>query len=167
MTKSYVSSFLFLIIFVLIETAILSQIAIIPAMPDLVLLCSIYFAVNNGSVPGEITGFGSGLLVDFLSGSPFGLNCLVRTVIGYAAGFLKRMLNLKSFLVTFLLGFTGTILKALLIGLTSFFFPNMINTYNIFSMVFLCELLENSLLCPFMFKFLDCFSSFLILTDKY
>lgn len=167
MTKSYVSSFLFLVIFVLIETAILSQIAIIPAMPDLVLLCSLYFAVNNGSIHGEITGFTSGLLVDFLSGSPFGLNCLVRTVIGYGGGFLKRMLNLKSFLVTFLLGFIVTILKALLIGLTSFFFPNMINTYNIFSMVFLCELIANSVLCPFMFKFLDCFSGFLLLPDNY
>lgn len=167
MTKSYISSFLFLVIFVLIETAILSQITILPALPDLMLLCSLYFAVNNGSIHGEITGFTSGLLVDFLSGSPFGLNCLVRTIIGYAAGFLKKMLNLKSIVVTFLIGFLGTILKALLIGSASFFFPNFINTYNIFSKLFLFELLLNSLLCPLMFKFLDFFSSFLILPDKY
>ncbi|MBQ0003661.1 MAG: rod shape-determining protein MreD [Treponema sp.] len=167
MTKSYLSGFLFLIIFVLIETAILSKIAILPAMPDLMLLCSLYLAVNNGSVQGQITGFTSGLLIDFLSGSPFGLNCLIRTIIGYIAGFLRKMLNLKSFFVTFLIGFSGTVLKALLICIASFFFPNMMNTYNVFSKLFLFELFINSLLCPLMFKFLDCFSGFLILPYNY
>lgn len=167
MTKSYLSSFLCLVIFVLIESAILSKIAILPAVPDLMLMCSLYLAVNNGSVHGQITGFTSGLLVDFLSGSPFGLNCLIRTIIGYVAGFLKKMLNLKSFVVTFLIGFLGTILKVLLIYVASFFFPNMMNTYNIFSKLFLFELLLNSLLCPLMFKFLDYFSNFLLLPDNY
>lgn len=167
MTKSYVLSFIFLVIFIIIETAILSQIPILPALPDLVLICSLYFAVNNGSVHGEIVGFTSGLLIDFLSGSPFGLNSLVRTIIGYAAGYLKKILNLKSFLVTFLIGFLGTVLKAILIGFTSFFFPSIVNTYNIFSKIFLFELLMNSLLCPIIFKFLDCFSGFLIIPDNY
>jgi len=167
MTKSYLSCLFLMIIAVLVETAILSKIAILPAIPDLLLICSLYFAVNNGSIHGQITGFSSGLLIDFLSGSAFGLNCLVRTVIGYLAGYLRKMLNLKSIFVTFLLGFLGTVLKALLIYLASFCFPNMVNTYNIFTNVFLCELLLNSILSPFVFKFLDAFSNFIILPETY
>ncbi len=167
MAKSYLSSIFFLIITVLVETAILSKIAILPVIPDLLLICSLYFAVNNGILHGEITGFTSGLLIDFLSGSAFGLNCLVRTVIGYLTGYFRKMLNLKSFLVTFLIGFIGTILKAILIYMTSFFFPNMINTYNIFTDVFLFELLLNSFLSPIVFKFLDRFSNFILLPENY
>ncbi|MBQ9626087.1 MAG: rod shape-determining protein MreD, partial [Treponema sp.] len=95
--KSYLSSFLILIVFVLIETALLSNIFFLPAMPDFLLLCVLYFSIRNGKVAGELTGFASGLLLDFLSGSPFGLNCLVRTAIGFFAGFFHRMMNYESF----------------------------------------------------------------------
>ena len=165
MIRSYLFGILLLIVSALIDTAILSNIFFLPAIPDLLLICSLYFSVNNGCVYGETLGFSSGLFIDFLSGSPFGLNCLVRTIIGYAAGFLQKMLNLKSYLVNFLIGFTGTLLKALLIYCASFFFPNMINTYNIFSSVFLFELIFNSVLTPFVFKFLNCFSDFIIISE--
>ncbi|MCR5613940.1 rod shape-determining protein MreD [Treponema sp.] len=167
MLKSYLTSIFILIVAVLIETAILSNIAVLPAVPDLLLLCTLYFAICNGSVHGETTGFISGLFIDFLSGSPFGLNCLVRTVIGYLTGFFKKMLNLKSFFATFVIGFVGTLFKAIVIYIVSFFFPNMVNTYNIFTKVFLFELIFNSVLAPFIFKFLDCFSNLIVIEDKF
>lgn len=166
MFKSYFFSILFLLVMVILETAILSNFIILPAIPDLVLICSIYFAINNGSMFGQTNGFISGLFVDFLSGGPFGVNCLVRTIIGYVFGFMKKMLNLNSILVTVLIGLIGTIIKAVLIYLVSFLFPNMVLTYHIFSRVFLFELIFNSVLTPLIFKVLDNFNNLLIIPEK-
>lgn len=165
MIKSYSFCFLIIVISVLLESAVLSNLSFLPAVPDLVLICSLYFALCNGRGQGEVMGFLSGLLVDFLSGSAFGLNSLIRTIIGYVTGLFKRMLNLDSWFVSFLIGFFGTIVKAVLIYIASFFFPNLVNTYNIFTSVFLFELIFNSILTPFVFKFLKSFSHIIVLKD--
>lgn len=162
MIKSYLSSFLILIVFVLIETALLSNIFFLPAIPDFLLLCVLYFAIRNGKVAGEVTGFVSGLLLDFLSGSPFGLNCLVRTAIGFLFGFFHRMMNYESFFVNFISGFLATILKAALIYIVSLLFPNYVNFYHIFSSVFALELGMNTILCPIVIKLLRSFDSFIV-----
>ena len=162
MIKSYFSSFLILVVFVLVETALLSNIFFLPAMPDFLLLCVLYFAIRNGKVAGELTGFVSGLLLDFLSGSPFGLNCLVRTVIGFLCGYFHRMMNYESFFVNFIAGFCATIAKAILIYVVSLLFPNYVNSYNIFSSVFALELGMNTLLCPLVIKLLRNFDSFVV-----
>ena len=77
MIKSYLFSLLILLFAVLIETAVLSNIPLLPAVPDLVLICSLYFALNNGSVQGQTMGFAGGLLVDFLSGTLYAINCKI------------------------------------------------------------------------------------------
>lgn len=166
MIRSYLFGVLCLFVCALIETAVLSNIFFLPAVPDFLLICSLYFSVSNGCLYGEVMGFTSGLFIDFLSGSPFGLNCLVRTITGYFSGFFKKTLNLHSVFVTFLLGFFGTLAKALLIYCASFLFPNMINTYNVFSPVFLFELAFNSILTPFVFKFFNCFSNFIVISKR-
>ncbi|MBQ3836215.1 MAG: rod shape-determining protein MreD [Treponema sp.] len=162
MIKSYISSFLILIVFVLIETALLSNIFFLPAMPDFLLLCVLYFSIRNGKVAGELTGFASGLLLDFLSGSPFGLNCLVRTAIGFFAGFFHRMMNYESFFVNSIAGFFATLLKAGLIYFISLLFPNYVNSYHIYSSVFALELAMNTVLCPIVIKLLRSFDSFIV-----
>ena len=86
MTKSILVSAFILLCAVIIESSILSNISFIYIVPDLVLICSIYFSLLNGKVVGETTGFISGLLLDFITGIPFGFNCLFRTIIGYVYG---------------------------------------------------------------------------------
>ena len=162
MIKSYLSSFAILIVFVLIETALLSNIFFLPAIPDFLLLCVLYFSIRNGKVAGEVTGFVSGLLLDFLSGSPFGLNCLVRTTIGFFGGFFHRMMNYESFFVNFVVGFLATLAKALLIYAVSLLFPGYVNSYHIFSSVFALELGMNTVLCPLVIKLLRSFDSFIV-----
>lgn len=162
MVKSYFSSFLILVVFVLLETALLTNIFFLPAIPDFLLLCVLYFSIRNGKVAGEVTGFVSGLLLDFLSGSPFGLNSLVRTLIGFLAGHFHRMMNYESFFVNFIVGFCATIVKALLLYVISLLFPNYVNSYHIFSSVFALELGMNTILCPLVFKLLRSFDSFVV-----
>ncbi len=162
MIKSYLSAFVILIVFVLIETALLSNIFFLPAIPDFLLICVLYFSIRNGKVAGEVTGFVSGLLLDFLSGAPFGLNCLVRTLIGFVGGFFHRLMNYESFLVNIVAGFFATILKALIVYVVSLLFPNYVNSYHIFSSIFALELGMNTFLSPLIIKLLRGFDSFIV-----
>ena len=165
MFKSFLCSFLILLCSVIIETSILSNISFLPAVPDLVMICVLYFSFLNGKNYGQVSGFLSGLLLDFLSGSPLGFNCLYRTVIGYLSGVFRRTINSSGFIVPSVIGLLATILKVFLIWLISLFFKS-IKIYNIFTFSFLFELVMNVLLTPLMFKFLNSFRRILTIHEE-
>ena len=165
MFKSFLCSFLILLCSVIVETSILSNISFIPAVPDLALICVLYFSFLNGKNYGQVSGFLSGLLLDFLSGSPLGFNCLYRTVIGYLSGVFRRTINSSGFIVPSVIGLLATILKVFLIWLISLFFKS-IKIYNIFTVSFLFELVMNVLLTPLMFKFLNSFRRILNIHEE-
>ena len=165
MFKSFLCSFLILLCSVIVETSILSNISFLPAVPDLALICVLYFSFLNGKNYGQVSGFLSGLLLDFLSGSPLGFNCLYRTVIGYLSGVFRRTINASGFLVPSVIGLLATILKVFLIWLISLFFKS-IKIYNIFTFSFLFELVTNVLLTPLMFKFLNSFRRILNIHEE-
>ncbi len=165
MTRAYLSSILIILCTVLVEFAILSNITILPAVPDIVLLVLLYFSVLNGKVFGESMGFFSGMFIDFLSGAPFGFNCLFRTVIGYIAGFLNQNINYTGFIIPALIGLLGTITKAFLIWLTSLFYTKII-PYDIISTSFIFELIINTLLSPVIFKFLSHFNKIICVSKE-
>lgn len=148
-----------------LETAVLSNLLFLPAVPDLLLICLLYVSFYNGSLYGTSAGFVSGLFLDFMSASPFGLNCLLRTVIGYVAGKFSKSLNISGFFLPALLGFSATLAKALVIWIISIFFPGSVNSYNLVSVQFLFELFANAVLTPVIFKFLGIFSNMLLLEN--
>ena len=165
--KSFSVSVLFFLAFAIFETAVLSNILIIPAIPDFLLICSIYFSIQNGRLFGVSSGFVSGLFLDFLGSGPFGLNCLLRTIIGYAAGFFAKTLNINGLFFPLILGFSGTLLKSLLLWFISMFFPNVPTSISgFFSFRFIIELILNSVLTPITFKFLDIFKNALVLNPE-
>lgn len=158
MVKSFLTSTFILLCALVIESSILSNINFLIAVPDLILICSIYFSLLNGKLYGETTGFISGLILDFSTGIPFGFNCLYRTIIGYVYGFFSETVILKGLFMPMLTVGIGTILKSILIHLIAFFFPNT-NVYltSIISINFLFELAANVIIAPFIFKFLNLF----------
>ena len=74
MVKAFLTSIFILLCTAILESAILSNMAFLPSIPDLSLSCVLYFSIQNGRLMGETTGFISGLFLDFLSSGPFGLN---------------------------------------------------------------------------------------------
>lgn len=154
--RSFLIAFVIIFCASIIESAILANIYILPVIPDLVLICSIFFSVLNGKTYGELTGFTSGLTLDFITGAPLGLNCITRTVIGYVYGIFADKFVLSSILVPVISVATGTLLKHILIWIISFFYT-AITPVNIISMKFLFELIFNTVLAPFIFKFLKFF----------
>ena len=167
MTKSFLFSVLTIICAAIVESAILSNIYILPVVPDIVLLCSVYFSLLNGRTYGELSGFASGLTLDFITGVPFGFNCIFRTIVGYVYGLFSEHIIISGILIPILSVSTATVLKHLLIWIISFFYANTINPTNLLSVDFLFELCVNSLLAPFIFKFLGYFNKTLAIhADK-
>ncbi|MBR1721086.1 MAG: rod shape-determining protein MreD [Treponema sp.] len=166
MLKSFSVSVLLLLCFVIFETAIVSNMLFLPAVPDFLLIISIYLSVNNGKIFGVASGFVSGLFLDFLSVSPFGLHCLLRTILGYVAGCFSRIINMNGFFIPFLIVLFATIAKAFLIFVISVFFTDSVVSYSLLSKTFLFELAANSILAPIMFKFLDIFSEVIVLNSE-
>lgn len=165
MLKSLSVSTFILFCAAIIESSILSNINFLLAVPDLVLICTIYFSLLNGKTIGEITGFISGIFIDFITGLPMGFNCLYRTVICYITGFFSDTIIISGIFVPMVSVGSATIVKTLLVKLISILFPNTgVFVYGIISSQFLFELIENIILAPFLFKFLGFFKSSLTIT---
>ncbi|MGI5172045.1 rod shape-determining protein MreD [Treponema sp. OMZ 840] len=150
--------FFALIIFVLlIQTAVLSNWYALPVVPDILLLVVLYIGFHNGSLTGEVSGFFSGLVLDFLSAAPLGLNALVRTLIGFLSGLFYNNFETSGIIIPAVLGFTATAAKAILIRFVSFFYPGSILTYSLFSSVLWYECVFSALCAPVVFWFLSFF----------
>ena len=166
MVKSLLISTLFLFSATIIEASILSNISFLLVVPDLVLICCIYFSLLNGKVYGEISGFISGLFLDFITGVPFGLNCVFRTLMGYLFGIFSETIIISGLVIPMASVAIGTVSKKLLIFIISLLFPKLsLNVYSIISYQFLFELSANVILAPIVFKFLSFFKTQLSIRD--
>ncbi len=166
MIRSFLSAVIVLLCFSLFESAVLSNILVLPAVPDFVLLVLLYLSIRNGKGFGEASGFVSGIFLDFLSSAPFGLNCLIRVIIGYCSGLFTKTLNSTGIFIPVLMGFVMTIAKFLLSWFISLFYPSIVIPYNPSTVSFYFELAANALFAPIVFKFLDLFSYMLIPEDS-
>ncbi|MCR5288721.1 MAG: rod shape-determining protein MreD [Treponema sp.] len=157
MFKSIITPVLILLGFTLFECSILSNIVFLPSVPDFLLLCVIFYALRHGKTTGESVGIVSGLFLDFVSGCPFGLNCLLRTIIGYLTGFFGSVFTLEGILMPALICFLATFGKFFLYNFITLFFPAITIPYKLLSYQFGFELFANTMLAPFVFKFLHLF----------
>jgi len=165
MAKSILISVFTLLCCTIVESSIFSNISFLLVVPDLVLICSIYYSLVNGSLYGESMGFVSGLFMDFISGVPLGFNCLYRTIIGYVAGLFSSSIILGGLLIPMVSVGIGTIAKTLLISLISVFYSNIHST-GIISYDFLFELVVNIVLSPLVFKILNFSRKSISIRDK-
>ena len=166
MVKSLLISTLFLFAATIIESSILSNISFLLVVPDLVLICCIYFSLLNGKLYGEISGFISGLFLDFITGVPFGFNCVFRTIIGYITGLFSNTIIISGLVIPMASVGIATLTKKFLIFLISLFFPRLsLNIYSIISYEFLFEFCANIILAPVVFKFLSFFRPQLSIHD--
>jgi rod shape-determining protein MreD len=129
-------------------------------VPDLSLGVLVFSAYVNGTMGGQITGFFSGLLYDFLSAAPMGLFTLVRTITGALAGLLKGTFFLGRVALPMMLCASATILKALSLFVLHLLFT-AVPAYPLRAPVFWVELLLNVVTAPFLFAFLKRFKPLL------
>ncbi|MDR1390480.1 MAG: rod shape-determining protein MreD [Treponema sp.] len=160
MVKNIVWTTVFILIASLIESALLSRLTLNHAKPDLALGILVYSAYANGTMTGQLTGFISGIFIDFLSRAPLGLNALVRVIIGAAGGLIRSSFFLGRVLLPMALCASATILKALLIFLLHLLFE--VPAYSLWDPRFWSELLLNTASAPFLFGFLQLFKPLLV-----
>ncbi len=166
MAKSILLSSFIMLCAAIIESSILSNITFLYVVPDLVLICSLYFSLLNGKTVGVSTGFISGIILDSITGIPFGFNCLYRTIIGYVYGIFSNTIIISRFVMPVLSVAIGTIAKTLMVHIIALLFPN-VNIYvaGFISYDFLFEFIENVLLAPFVFGFLGFFKKSLAISS--
>jgi rod shape-determining protein MreD len=151
MIRNIIWTVILAIIAGILQSTILGDIALFGAVPDIALCIIVYSAYVNGTMTGQLSGFFSGLLLDFLSAAPLGMNCLIRTVIGAAAGIFKGAFFLDVFFLPFILCALATAAKAVIMFLLNLIMGQAVPVYSLFSLLFWIELGLNSLSAPFLF----------------
>lgn len=141
----------------LLRTAIFSHISFFTVLPDLVLLIVVYIAISNGSLTGLVCGFIAGLLSDFLSAAPIGLNSFIFTLAGYCIGKFYGLYNLNKIIFPCVLGGLSFLFKVLLLFVLNLFFGQNIHTYEVLSVNFLLEVSINIVFSPMVFLFFNLF----------
>jgi rod shape-determining protein MreD len=129
----------------------LPKIAVYGAVPDLALCIIIFSAYTNGAMTGQVSGFFIGLLLDFMSSAPLGLNCLIRTLIGAVAGLFKGAFFLDVFFMPVILCALGTVFKAFLLFILHLILGAAVPSYALLLPLFWVALGLNSLLAPLLF----------------
>ena len=165
MIKSVIWTSFFGLIAVILQSTLLARLALYGAVPDIVLGIVVYSAYVNGVMAGQLSGFFTGIVQDFVSAAPFGLNAFVRLLVGALAGLMKGTFFLDVFLLPMILCALATLAKALIIFLLSFFLGDAVHAYPIAAPTLWAELALNIFIAPFLFAFLRRFKPLLVRRD--
>jgi rod shape-determining protein MreD len=138
----------------ILQSTLIAKVAFFKIVPDLALCILVYSAYVNGTMTGQLSGFFSGILLDFLSAAPLGLNCLVRTLLGALAGIFKGAFFLDIIFMPVILCSLATIIKAVILLLLNLIFGPAVPAYSFVSSRFWIELALNSLCAPLLFLLL-------------
>jgi rod shape-determining protein MreD len=155
--RSVIWTVIFATAAVILQSTLIERIAFFNVIPDLALCVLVFSAYMNGTMTGQVSGFLSGLLQDFLSASPLGLNCLVRTLIGALAGVFKGALFLDIVFMPMLLCALATIIKAVIFFILHLIMGQAVPAYSFTSSLFWIELGLNAVSAPLLFLLLKHF----------
>jgi rod shape-determining protein MreD len=162
MSKPVIWGTVFALIAGILQSTLLARLAVYHAVPDLALGILVFCAYVNGTMTGQLTGFFSGLLLDFLSASPLGLNAFIRTLIGALGGRMNGTFFLDGVFLPMGLCASATVIKAVLYFILNLLFAGEVPAYTLTEPVFWVELLLNTVTAPFLFGLLKLFKSLLI-----
>jgi rod shape-determining protein MreD len=137
-------------------------IALFGVVPDLSIIVLIWVSYKNGPVEGPVSGFLSGLAEDFLSASPLGFHAFIKTVVAAATALLHGSFFIDKLLLPLLLGFAGTIVKAIAAGALHILFGSVMHAYSFVDRVLWIEAAYNAVLAPIVFLLLTPLSRFLV-----
>lgn len=161
MAKNVIWATVFAAAAIILQSTLLARLAVYHAVPDLALGILVFSAYTNGTMTGQLTGFCSGLLMDFLSAAPLGLNAFIRTLLGALGGLMNGALILDGLFLPMALCAGATLLKALLYYTLHLLFSGAVPAYALLEPELWIELTLNTLSAPFLFYFLKLFKSLL------
>jgi rod shape-determining protein MreD len=111
---------LLLVLAVILQTVLLSQISILGVTADLVLILTVIVAVSRGSLEGAVFGFFAGILADIAYYQPLGVRAFVYVLVGYFVGmFVARFGTVSPWSVALLAG-VASFLAQFVFGLVEY-----------------------------------------------
>ncbi|MBN2735983.1 MAG: rod shape-determining protein MreD [Spirochaetales bacterium] len=162
-TKITILSIFIVFIALLLQSTLLNYLAIESVKPDLALIALIFISIRRGNVPGQISGFASGLFQDFISlPPPVGFYAIIRTIVGFVFGFFEGRLFVDPVIVPVILVIIGTLLKGVLATVAGIGFGILNTGFELISFKFLIEVIYNAVCAPLIFSLLNRFKSFKI-----
>jgi rod shape-determining protein MreD len=161
MVKNAAWAFVFSLAAALLQSTLLRRIALYHTVPDLTLGIVVYSAYINGVMTGQVTGFFSGLMLDFISNAPLGLNALIRTLMGALAGLLRGTFFLDTLFLPMILCGAATLFKALTLFLLHLLLAGAVPCYPLAAPTLWIELMFNTLSAPMLFGLLKMFQPLL------
>ncbi|MDC7232316.1 MAG: rod shape-determining protein MreD [Spirochaetales bacterium] len=152
--KKNMTVFILMLFSILLKTTLSRYLSLSFGIPDTTLIILVYVSIRYGTVTGQISGFATGLMEDFLSLSPLGFNSLIRMITGQITGLFHERLNLDPVLFPVLSVALATLLKGGLSYMILSIFNIQYSGSIFISSSFGFELLMNALLAPFLFLLL-------------
>lgn len=142
------------ILFLTLQTTLLTIFPIGRIRPDLVLVLTLFLGFSFPPLSGGILVFFFGYLMDLFSGNVFGLYALSRPLLFFGTQIFKDRIYLEGFLSRFLFVLLFALAEGLLLFvLLKAFNPDPLrNLYPIFFTRFLPHVLCTALLAPFLFS---------------
>lgn len=144
-------------IFVVLQATLLKNVKIFDVTPNIALVIFLLTSTRQGSFRSQLTGFGTGLIQDFLSLAPLGFNALIRTLLGFLYGLLKGRLFLDPILFPIVVVVIGTLLKYLFSYILMGMFVSSASAASILTSHMWIEMGINGFFAPFIFALLRLF----------
>lgn len=136
-------------------------------VPDIAFLVLVFVSFTQGAMMGQLLGFSSGLVFDFMSLSPFGFNAFVKTVTGYIIGRFKGIILLDNVFLPMVVVAIALLLRAFISLLLALFLGQISVVQRIISFDFLIEFFMTFALAPLIFWPLKGLSSILFARRTY
>ena len=145
---------------IVIQSTLVSRIAPWGVTPDIGLILLVFFSNRTGTLKGEVTGFFSGLVEDFISLSPLGFHTFIKTLTGYLYGLTRGKFFIDPVFMPLILITAATLFKYIMGGLLGAIFVSPELMEPVFSVKMGIELGLNAILSPFIFALLRLFKIF-------
>jgi len=154
MILTYIITAVMILIALVVQShSSLDVIRIFGVKPDLVFIIVVYTGYSFGPIPGQITGFASGLFHDSVSNSPYGFLAFPKLVVGFIIGLIGRSVLKNNIPTIMILMLVATLVKGIITLILSYIFAqgmvsSIIN-------VIIPESLYNAILAPPLFFLFD------------
>jgi len=150
--RSWPKIIFFTFLALLVQTSFSQQMKLTGVKPDLLLIFTVFVALDNDPDVGGVYGFSVGLLLDLLGGGIVGSNSLAKTLLGSSLGFLRKLVFGENRLVKVALVFVASVLHDLMVYLVYYLLSKGTVFSNIHLIIFpaaLYNMALAALLLPF------------------
>lgn len=137
-----------------LQSTLLRFVAIAGVQPDLVVIIVIFVANRNGSMVGQLAGFGAGIVLDVIGLSPLGFYALAYAIIGAVFGLTRGKVFVDPIFMPFLFTILALVAKAVISTLVSLVYGLVGIVEAVFSVDYLIGIGYSTLIAPLLFALL-------------